>query len=106
EGIRKKRLGLRVKRIDWDGAVAEPLHEDRPLVHVQHHTWPKVDKQEPSHDHEKSQNKQMFVFRMRPHLTSTTGGTMYFPSRMAPPGTYTRSQSMNLAAGAGNQLDS
>ena len=48
----------------------------------------------------------MLVRHMHHCFTSTIGGTLYLPSRMAAPGTYTRSQSMNLPPGAGSQLDS
>jgi len=47
----------------------------------------------------------MFVRHMH-HFTSTTGGTVYVPSRMAALGMYARSQSLNLPVGAGSQLDS
>ena len=40
----------------------------------------------------------------RHHDTSTTGGTLYSPSRMAAPGRYTRSQSMNLPDGCGQPV--
>ena len=39
----KKLLRRRVECIDRDGAFAEPLHEDRPLVHGQYYARPKVD---------------------------------------------------------------
>ena len=105
EGICKERLGLRIERIDRDGAVAEPFNEERPLVHGQHHARPKVDEKEPCHDHDRTEYKQMLVVHIH-HLTSTTGGTVYSPWRMASPGMYTRSQRMNLPEGAGSQLDS
>src|SRR5262249_12828836 len=104
-GFCKELLGLCIEGIDRDGAVAEPLNEDRPLVHVQKHSWPKVDDKEPCRDTEPTEYKQMPVIHIH-HFTSTTGGTLYSPWRMASTGMYTRSQSMNLPEGAGSQFDS
>ena len=110
EGICKKGLRLRIERIDRDGAIAEPFIEDRFFEVIVHEVRPKVDEEEraerPCHKHDRTKCEQMFVLHMRCHFTSTTGGTLYSPSRMAAPGTYTRSQSMKLPEGAGSQLDS
>jgi hypothetical protein len=47
--------------------------------------WPKVDEQEraehPCHEHDRTECKQMLI-HMRLHCASTTGGTLYLPSRM------------------------
>jgi hypothetical protein len=54
EGICKKRLGLRIERIDRDGAVAEPFNENRSLEYGQKHAWPKVDEKAPYYDHDRT----------------------------------------------------
>jgi len=70
--ICKKRLGLRIERIDRDRAFAKPFDEDRSLVHVQQHARPKVDDKEPCRDDDRTEQKDMLVRR---HLTTTTSGT-------------------------------
>jgi len=96
ERICKKRLRLRIKRIDRDGAVAEPFDEDGSLEHGQKHARPKVGEKEPRRDTERTKYKPMLEVHMH-YLTSATGGTVYPPWRMASPGMYTRSQKDELA---------
>src|SRR5262249_42237323 len=108
EGIRKKRLGFRIERIDRNGALAESLVEDRLLVDIVHKVRPPVHEEKraysPRHDRDRTEYTQ--VIHRAGHDRWTTGGTLYSPSRTARPGRYTRSQSMKLPVGAGSQFDS
>src|SRR5438477_12622622 len=102
--ICKDRFGFRIERIDRDGTLAEPFHEDRPLVQRQHDARPEVDDEEACRDHDRTEEEQVLIRHHRLRLASITGGTGYSRSRMAAPGTYTRSHRTNLPAGAGSQL--
>src|SRR5215471_21017629 len=46
ERIRKKGLGFRVKRIDRNGTLADPLADDCLLVDIVHKVRPKIDEEE------------------------------------------------------------
>src|SRR5439155_23004651 len=105
ERICKDRLRLRIERIDRNGALAEPFHDDRPPVHGQHDARPEVDDEEACRDHDRTEQKQVLVAHHRLGLASTTGGTAYSPWRMAAPGKYTRSHRAYLAARAGSQVE-
>ena len=54
--ICKKRLRLRIERIDRDGAAAKSLIDDRSFEVVTHEVWPKVDAEDrterPCHNHD------------------------------------------------------
>ena len=104
DGIRKKGLGLCVKRINRDWAVAEPFEEDGPLKHTENKGRPQINESKPCYNADAAEYEE--VFRRHDIYTLATGGTVYSPSRMASPGSYTRNQSMKLPEGAGSQLDS
>ena len=63
EGIRKKRLGFRIERIDRNGTLTESLPEDCLLVDIVDKVRPKVDEEEraydPRHDRDRTEYKQM-----------------------------------------------
>lgn len=103
-GIRKKRLGLRAERINRDWAVAKPFDEDRPLEHTEDKARPQINESKPCYNADPAEYEE--VFKCHGSFTLTTGGTVYSPSRMASPGSYTRNQSMKLPEGAGSQLES
>src|SRR5207253_9310123 len=105
ERICKDRLRLLIERIDRNGALTEPFHEDRPLVHGQDDARPEVDDEEACRDHDRTEQKQVLVPHHRLGLASTTGGTVYSSWSMAAPGEYTRSHRPNRAPGGGSQWD-
>ena len=58
------------------------------------------------HDHYGPKRNEMLVFHGRYHCASTTGGTLYLPSRMDLSGRQTRSQRMKLPEERGQPNDS
>ena len=76
EGVCEKRLGLRLERVNWDRAVAEPFTKDRSLVYVQNREWIKVDEKEPCRDHDRTEYEPMFKYH--DEFTSTTEAVKSF----------------------------
>lgn len=90
EGLREERLGLSVELVDWDGAFAKLLIEDRPSIDVVHEVRPVVDEEgrddRPCHDQDRAERDDVSVFHGDSHLAFMTGGAVYSQSRVAQPG--------------------